>query len=61
MLHFYELDKNDPVCEGVCQERGYEASIDGEKSEGRYLRVLLHLVNQHLGKSKFSGQQYTRL
>ena len=49
MLHFYELDKNDPVCEGVCQKRGYEASINGEKSEGRYLRVLLHLVNQDLG------------
>ena len=48
ILHFYELDKNDPVCEGICQEGGDKASINGEKSEGRYLRVPLYLVNQDL-------------
>ena len=49
ILHFYELDKNDPLCKGVCQKGGDKASIHGEKSEGRYLRVTLHLVKQDLG------------
>ena len=49
MLHFDELDKNDPVCEGGCQEGGHEASINSEEPKGRYLRVPFQLVNQDLG------------
>ena len=49
LLHCYELDKNNPECEGSCKERGDQASVDGEKSKSRNLRVAPQLVNQHLG------------